>query len=85
MKTTGIQLPSNITGIYVTLANKVTGIPLFRQNGQEFRESERFVELWQENERNKMEIKKRWRKTSVSFIEYDDKPNIWIETGTSSN
>jgi hypothetical protein len=79
METMQLHNSSEIHGIYVTPAHKVIGIPLFRQNGQEFRESPKCVELWQKNSEKKMHLKKRWRKTSISYIEYEGIPNIWIE------
>ena len=85
METMYLKSSSEINGIYVSPANKVIGIPLFRQNGQEFRESCKCVELWQKNGDHQMHLKKRWRKTSISHIEYADIPNIWIEARASQN
>ena len=85
MKTMQLQYSTGIHGIYITPANKVIGIPLFLQNGQEFRESSKCVELWQKNGDKKMHLKKRWRKTSISYIEYSGMPNIWIEARSLHN
>ena len=43
------------------------------------------VELWQQNEDKNMHLKKRWRKTSISHIEYVAIPNIWIDARASQN
>ena len=85
METMQLKNSSEIYGIYVSPANKVIGIPLFRQNGQEFRESIKCVELWQRNGDNNMHLTKRWRKTSISHIEYVAIPNIWIDARASQN
>jgi hypothetical protein len=79
MKTIRLHHAFDINGIYVTLANKIIGIPLFRQNGQEYREFPKTVELWQRNGDGRMHLKKRWRKTSIVYIEYADTPNTWVE------
>jgi hypothetical protein len=79
MKTINLHNSLDIKGIYVTPANKIIGIPLFRQNGQEYRESPKCVELWQKNGDGGMHLKKRWRKTSITYIEYADIPNTWVE------
>jgi len=79
MKTIRLHPAFDINGIYVTPANKTVGIPLFRQNGQEYREFPKSVELWQRNGDGKMHLKKRWRKTSITYIEYADSPNTWVE------
>jgi len=79
MKTIPLHPAFEIKGIYVSPANKTVGIPLFRQNGQEYREFPKSVELWQRNGDGKMHLKKRWRKTSITYIEYADLPNTWVE------
>ncbi|HZX62366.1 MAG TPA: hypothetical protein VFE66_04055 [Bacteroidales bacterium] len=79
MKTIPLHPAFNIKGIYVTPANKTIGIPLFRQNSQEYREFPKSVELWQRNGEGRMHLKKRWRKTSITYIEYADSPNTWVE------
>ncbi|HZX61592.1 MAG TPA: hypothetical protein VFE66_00185 [Bacteroidales bacterium] len=75
----------DIKGIYISPANKTVGIPLFRQNGQEYREFPKSVELWQRNGDGKMHLKKRWRKTSITYIEYADIPNTWVEPRALQN
>ena len=74
-----------IRGIYVTPANKIIGIPLLRQNGQEFHESAHSVELWQSNGKGRMQLKKTWRKKSITYIEYADIPNTWVEPRALKN
>lgn len=85
MKTIPLHPAFDINGIYVTPANKTVGIPLFRQNGQEYREFPKSVELWQRNGDGKMHLKKRWRKTSITYIEYADIPNTWVEPRALQN
>ena len=75
----------DIKGIYISPANKTVGIPLFRQNGQEYREFPKSIELWQRNGDGKMHLKKRWRKTSITYIEYADIPNTWVEPRALQN
>ncbi|MCX6247614.1 MAG: hypothetical protein NTW10_07760 [Bacteroidetes bacterium] len=79
MKTIGPKDSFDIKGIYVTPANNIIGIPLFRQQDQEYRENPRCVELWQKNGDGRMHLKKRWRSKSVAYIEYADDPNTWVE------
>jgi hypothetical protein len=79
MKTLGPINHHDIKGIYVKPANKIIGIPLFRQQGQEYREYPKYVELWQKNGDGRMHLKKRWRKSSITYIEYTDLPNTWVE------
>jgi hypothetical protein len=78
MKTTAPQNTFDIKGIYVTSTNQIIGIPLFRQDGQEYREYPQCVELWQTNGDGNMHLKKRWKK-SIAYIEYADVPNTWVE------
>jgi hypothetical protein len=85
MKTILFHHAFDINGIYVTPANKTVGIPLFRQNGQEYREFPKSVELWQRNGDGGMHLKKRWRKTSITYIEYADVPNTWVEPRAFQN
>ncbi|TRZ76154.1 MAG: hypothetical protein D4R97_01205 [Bacteroidetes bacterium] len=85
MKTIDLHPAFDIKGIYVSPANKTIGIPLFRQNGQEYREFPKSVELWQRNGDGKMHLKKRWRKTSITYIEYADVPNTWVEPRAHQN
>jgi len=85
MKTIANHKAFDINGIYVTPANKILGIPLFRQIGQEYRESPKCVELWQRNGDGRMHLKKRWRKTSIAYIEYADMPNTWVEPRALQN
>ena len=85
MKTILFHPAFDINGIYVTPANKTVGIPLFRQNGQEYREFPKSVELWQRNGDGGMHLKKRWRKTSITYIEYADIPNTWVEPRALQN
>jgi hypothetical protein len=68
-----------INGVFVVSPHKIIGIPMIRQNGQEFREYYKFIELWQKNEDGKMHLLKRWRKTSIAYIQYTDMPNFWVE------
>jgi len=82
MKTNRIHNSFEIKGIYVTPANRIIGIPLFRQNGQEYREYRKSVELWQKNGDKKIHLKKRWRQLSIAYIEYADIPNTWVEPRT---
>jgi hypothetical protein len=79
MKTIHQNSITDIQGIYITPVNKIIGIPLFRQNGQEFRELPNTVELWQKNGDGKMHLRKTWRKKSIKYIEYADLPNTWVE------
>jgi hypothetical protein len=85
MKTIQLHTAFAINGIYLTPANKTTGIPLFRQNGQEYRERSKTVELWQRNGDGKMHLKKRWRKSSILYIEYADIPNTWVQPRAQQN
>ncbi len=85
MKTILFHPAFDIKGIYISPANKTVGIPLFRQNGQEYREFPKSVELWQRNGDGKMHLKKRWRKTSITYIEYADIPNTWVEPRALQN
>jgi hypothetical protein len=79
MKTLGYNSTFDIRGIYVTPANKIIGSPLFRHQGQEYRENQKYVELWQKNGDGRMHLKKRWRNSSIAYIEYSDLPNTWVE------
>ena len=79
MKTIGNQIKSEIKGIYVTPTNKVIGIPFFPQNGQEYREFQTHVELWQKSPNGRMQLQKVWRKKTITYIEYSDTPNTWVE------
>jgi hypothetical protein len=83
MRTINLQGTSAINGVYLTPANKVIGIPLFRQDNQEFRETSKFIELWQKNGDGMMHLRKCWRKKTVAFIEYDDLPNTWVVPRTN--
>jgi hypothetical protein len=79
MKTIHQTNSVDIKGIYITPVNNIIGIPLFRQNGQEFRELLNTVELWQKNGDGRMHLRKTWRKKSIKYIEYTDLPNTWVE------
>lgn len=85
MKTIHLHTAFEINGIYVTPANKIIGIPLFRQNGQEYRERQKTIELWQRNGDGKMHLKRRWRKSSIQYIEYADFPNAWVQPRALQN
>jgi hypothetical protein len=84
MKTIVNNSQNDIRGIYITHAHDTIGTPLFRTQGQEYRENVRSVELWQVNGDGRMHLKKRWRKSSVTFIEYCDLPNTWVEPRISN-
>ena len=79
MKTIGSKDTSEIKGIYVTPSNEVIGIPFFRQNGQEYREFQKRVELWQKSPGGRMHLQKSWRKKTITYIEYSDTPNTWVQ------
>ena len=79
MKTVNFRSGYEIKGIYITPQNKIIGIPMFVISGQEIREFPKCVELWQKNGDGKMHLKRRWRKTSIAYIEYSDTPNTWVE------
>jgi hypothetical protein len=79
MKTIGLHSVFEIKGIYITPAKKIIGIPIFRQDNQEYREFPKCVELWQKTEDGDMQLQKRWRKKSITYIEYSDIPNTWVE------
>lgn len=85
MKTIRLQNTFEIKGIYVTPANKIIGIPLFRQKGQEYREYPKSVELWQRNGDGLMHLQKRWMKKSITYIEYTDMPNTWVKPRALQN
>jgi len=79
METIALRNLNEIKGIYVTNTNKIHGLPVFRQNDQEFREFPKHVELWQKNGDGRMHLKKTWRKKSITYIEYADIPNTWVK------
>jgi hypothetical protein len=79
MKSFGLNRTGEVKGIYLTPVNRIVGIPLFLQRGQEFRESPKWVELWQKNGDGNMHLMRRWRKKSIGYIEYSDIPNTWVE------
>jgi hypothetical protein len=85
MRTIGFEMPREIKGIYVKNSNRIVGIPLFRQKGQEFREHSSGIELWQVNGDGHMHLKRRWRKKSIGFIEYSDIPNTWVQPRAFQN
>ena len=70
--------PLEIKGIYVTSSKRIIGIPMFRQEGQEYKEYPKCVELWQKNGDGKMHRIRTWRKASVTCVEYADTPNTWV-------
>jgi hypothetical protein len=85
MTTIQTQDSFEIIGIFIIPANDIIGIPMFRQNDQEFREYNKFIELWQKNEDGRLSLQKRWRKTSIAYIEYADMPNFWVEPRSIQN
>lgn len=61
--------PNKITGLY-TLKGKSNHYKA--EEGSAFQEYPRMIELWVETKYGTIILAKRWRKSSIAFVEYDN-------------
>lgn len=64
--------PNNITGLYTTKG----ALNRFKaEEGSAFQEYPRMIELWGETKYGTIIPVKRWRKSSIAFVEYNNSNN----------
>ncbi len=69
--------PQGLRSIYVCHSSQKYGIAVGAAADYAFQEHPNCIELWQKTDDGLKKVK-RFHKKNIAFVEYDDKPFMWV-------